>query len=222
MLIDILSLFPGYFNGPFNESIIKRAVEKGLIKIHLTDIRTYTHDKHRRVDDRPYGGGPGMLMTPQPVVDAIRAVKTEHAHVVYLSPQGKTLKADKCRELAQKQHLILLCGHYEGIDQRALDLEVDEEISIGDYVLINGCLAAAVLLETVVRFIPGVLGDPLSAVEESFENGLLDCAHYTRPPVFEGLAVPDVLMNGDHKKIEQWRLSQARDKTRHVRPDLLA
>lgn len=221
MLIDILSLFPGYFQGPFDESIIKQARKKGMIDIRLTDIRDFADNRYRRVDDRPYGGGPGMVMMPQPVTAAIRQVKTAESHVVYLSPQGKPLKAAKSRQLAKKKHLILLCGHYEGIDQRVLDHEIDEEISIGDYVLTNGCLAAIVLLDSVIRFIPGVLGHELAAEEDSFEQGILDCPHYTRPEVFEGHPVPPILLSGHHKEIANWRLQQALKKTREVRPDLL-
>lgn len=221
MIIDILSLFPEYFKGPFDESIIKRAREKGLIEIRLTNIRDFADNRHQRVDDRPYGGGPGMVMMPQPVTDAIRRVKSEHAKVIYLSPQGKVLTAAKCRELAQEKHLVLLCGHYEGVDQRVLDAEVDEEISIGDYVLTNGCLAAIVLVDGVIRFIPEVLGHASAAEEDSFEKGILDCPHYTRPEVFEGRAVPSVLLSGNHEKIAAWRHEQALEKTRNVRPDLL-
>lgn len=220
MLIDILSLFPGYFTGPFDESIIKRAREKGLINIRLTNIRDFADNRYRRVDDRPYGGGPGMVMMPQPVTAAIRHVKTPQSRVIYLSPQGKPLTAAKCRQLAEESHLILLCGHYEGVDQRALDAEVDEEISIGDYVLTNGCLAAIVLVDSVIRFIPGVLGHALAAEEDSFEKGLLDCPHYTKPEVFEGQAVPPVLLSGHHQEIAKWRHEQALRKTREVRPDL--
>lgn len=221
MLIDILSLFPGYFTGPFDESIIKRAREEGLINIRLTNIRDFADNRFRRVDDRPYGGGPGMVMMPQPVTAAIRHVKTPQSRVIYLSPQGKPLTAAKCRQLAQENHLILLCGHYEGVDQRVLDAEVDEEISIGDYVLTNGCLAAIVLVDSVIRFIPGVLGHALAAEEDSFEKGLLDCPHYTKPEVFEGQAVPPVLLSGNHQEIAKWRREQALRKTREVRPDLL-
>lgn len=221
MLIDILSLFPGYFSGPFSESMIKRAREKGLVNIRLTDIRDFADNCYHRVDDRPYGGGPGMVMMPQPVTAAIRHVKTPQSRLIYLTPQGRRLTAAKCRQLAQEEHLILLCGHYEGIDQRVLDHEVDEEISIGDYVLTNGCLAAIVVVDGVIRFIPGVLGHALAAEEDSFEKGLLDCPHYTRPEVFEGQAVPAVLLSGNHREIAKWRQEQALKKTREIRPDLL-
>jgi tRNA (guanine37-N1)-methyltransferase len=221
VIVDILSLFPGYFKGPFDESIIKQARKKGLLEINLVDIRDFADNRYRRVDDRPYGGGPGMVLMPQPVSAAIRHVKDSKARVIYLSPQGTLLTAAKCRELAKEERLVLLCGHYEGIDQRVLDNEVDEEISIGDYVLTNGCLAAIVLLDAVIRFIPGVLGHTLAAEEDSFEQGRLDCPHYTRPEVFEGQAVPSVLLSGNHKEIAAWREEQALKKTRKVRPDLL-
>ncbi len=220
VLIDILSLFPDYFSGPFDESIIKRAKERGLVQIRLTNIRDFADDRHRRVDDRPYGGGPGMVMMPKPATAAIRYVKTSQSHVIYLTPRGKQLNAAKCRELSKKPHLILLCGHYEGIDQRILN-QVDEEISIGDYVLTNGCLAAIVIVDSVIRFIPNVLGHRLAAEEDSFENGLLDHPHYTRPEIFEEQAVPSVLLNGNHQEITNWRREQALSKTREVRPDLL-
>lgn len=221
MRIDILSLFPEYFKGPFDESMIKLAKKNGIIDIKLIDIRDFADNKFRRVDDRPYGGGPGMVMMPQPVSSAIRSVKTPESKVVYMSPQGKVLTAAKCRELAALEHLVILCGHYEGIDERVLESEVDEEISIGDYVLTNGALAAIVLVDAVVRFIPGVLGHELAASEDSFEQGLLDCPHYTRPEVFEGQKVPDVLIGGNHKKIAEWRKMKALEKTRRMRPDLL-
>lgn len=221
MIIDILSLFPDYFQGPFDVSMIKRAVEKGILTIKHTNIRDFAHDTHRTVDDRPYGGGPGMVLKPQPVVDAVRSVKTDDSHVVLLSPQGKTLNANKCIELALKKHLVFLCGHYEGIDERAVSLEVDEEISIGDYVLTNGCLASIVVIDAMARFIPGVLGNEEAAMQDSFSRGILDAPHYTRPPEFEGLKVPEVLMHGNHKQIEKWRLAEALQKTKLVRPDLL-
>lgn len=191
------------------------------MEIRQTDIRDFAENRHKKVDDRPYGGGPGMVMMPQPAVAAIRHVRTQDARVLYLSPQGKLLTAAKSRQLSREKHLILLCGHYEGIDQRILDKEVDEEISIGDYVLTNGCLAAIVLVDSILRFIPGVLGHELAADEDSFEKGLLDCPHYTRPEVFEGLTVPSVLLSGNHQEIANWRREQALKKTREVRPDLL-
>lgn len=219
MDIEILSLFPEYFVGPFDESILKRAREKGLLNITHVQIRDFATDKHRRVDDRPYGGGPGMVLKPEPVVRAIRHVRREDSHVVYLSPRGSVLTAEKCRELGQKKHLILLCGHYEGIDERALG-EVDEEISIGDYVLTNGGLAAIVVVDALARHVEGVLGNPEAAKEDSFESGLLECPQYTRPPLFEGMGVPEVLLNGNHEQIALWRQAQALEKTKLTRPDL--
>lgn len=221
MRLDILSLFPGYFKGPFDESMIKRAVQAGILDIHLTDIRDFADNRHRRVDDRPFGGGPGMVMMPQPVAQAIRSVKTPESRTIYLTPQGKTLTAARCRELASHKHLILLCGHYEGIDQRVLDSDVDEEISIGDYVLTNGCIAAIVLIDAVIRFIPGVLGHEAAANDDSFEQGILEGPRYTRPPVFEGQAVPDILLSGNHQAIEKERKKAAMEKTKRQRPDLL-
>lgn len=219
MRIDILSLFPGYFLGPFDESIIKIARKKGIIDIRLIDIRDFAENKHRKVDDRPYGGGPGMVLMPQPVVSAIRSVKTEDSRVIYLSPQGPLLNAAKSRELAQHKHLIFLCGHYEGIDERIIESEVDEEISIGPYVLTNGCLAAIVVTDAMIRFIPGVLGHEQSAAEDSYENGRLDYPHYTRPEIFEGRKVPEVLLSGNHKNIEAWRQERAEEKTKNVYPE---
>lgn len=220
MLIDILSLFPEYFSSPFEVSIIKRAIEKGLIKIDLTDIRKFTEDKHNRVDERPFGGGPGMVLSPKPVVDAINSVKKEDSHVVYLSPQGSLLTAKKGKELSKKKHLVLLCGHYEGIDQRAIDMSVDEEISIGDYVLTNGCLPAIVLIDVVSRFIPGVLGHPEASEKDSLENGLFKGPVFTRPEEFEGRKVPEVLLQGHHAKIEDWRFIEGLEKTKKIRSDL--
>ncbi len=221
MKITILSLFPEYFRGPFDESIIKQAQAKGLFNIQHVDIRQFAENKHRRVDERPYGGGPGMVLMPEPVKRAIDSVREADSYVIYLSPQGKLLTAKKSRQLAEKSNLILLCGHYEGIDERVLQTEVDEELSVGDYVLTNGCLAAIVLVDTVVRFLPGVLGHQEAANEDSFENGILDCPHYTRPELFEGMKVPEVLLSGNHKKIAEWRKETALQKTKLVRPDLL-
>ncbi|MBN1915335.1 MAG: tRNA (guanosine(37)-N1)-methyltransferase TrmD [Parachlamydiales bacterium] len=219
MLIDILSLFPEYFESPLNFSIMKRAIEDGIITIRLGDIRIFSHDKHKKVDDRPYGGGPGMVLAPQPVVDAIRSVKSEHSRVIYLSPQGKKLNAALCKDLAKEKHLVFLCGHYEGIDERIMK-EVDEEISIGDYVLTNGCAAAVVAIDALMRFIPGVLGDLDSAKRDSFEENMFACPQYTRPEVFEGVCVPSVLLNGNHQEIEKWRKQKGLEKTKRVRPDI--
>lgn len=219
---DILSLFPDYFKGPFDESIIKRAKEKGLVDIHHLNIRDYADNKSRRIDDRPYGGGPGMVMMPQPLTRAIRSVQSPEARVIYLSPQGSLLTAAKCRELANYNHLVLVCGHYEGIDERVIKSDINEEISIGDYVLTNGCAAAIVVLDAVMRFVPGVLGHEDAASQDSFEKGGgLDCPHYTRPEEFEGHKVPDVLLSGNHKLIAEWRRLKGLEKTRLVRPDLL-
>lgn len=223
MEIDILSLFPAYFRGPFDVSMMQRAREAGLLDVRLIDIRDFAENKHNRVDDRPYGGGPGMVLTPGPVARAIRSVrKTEkRSRTIYLTPQGTPLTAEKCQELALEEHLILLCGHYEGVDERVIESEVDEEISIGDYVLTNGCIAAIVLIDAVMRFIPGVIGHPDAAKEDSFQNGLFDAPHYTGPKDFEGKAVPLVLLQGNHAEIRKWRLSQALEKTQRVRPDLV-
>ena len=220
MIINILSLFPEYFQGPFNVSMLMRAEKNGFISIRHTDIRDFADNKHRKVDDRPFGGGPGMVMKPDVVVSAIRSLRTPTSHVVCLSPQGQLLKAAKCQELAKKEHLILLCGHYEGIDERAIELEVDEEISIGDYVLTSGCAAAIVLVDAVARFVPGVIGHPDAALQDSFQEGIFDAPHFTRPEVFEGLAVPQVLRGGNHAEIQKWRKREALKKTGRVRPEL--
>jgi tRNA (guanine37-N1)-methyltransferase len=222
MRVDILSLFPGYFRGPLEESILKRAQESGLMQVGLVDIRDFSDNKHNKVDDRPYGGGPGMVLMPGPVARAIASVRQPTSRVIHLTPQGTPFSAAKAQELAGYEHLIFLCGHYEGVDQRVIDREVDEEISIGDYVLTNGCLAALVVIDAASRFIPGVLGDEESAQQDSFQESLLDCPHYTRPEVFEGVAVPEVLLSGHHQKIAEWRRETALEKTRRVRPDLLA
>ncbi len=219
--IDILSLFPSYFRSAFGESILKRAQEKELLEIQFIDIRDFSSEKRAEVDDRPYGGGPGMVLMAEPVVKAIRNVREKDSHVVYLSPQGKTLNREKCKELSDHKHLILLCGHYEGIDERAIELEVDEEISIGDYVLTSGAPAAIVLVDSVARFVPGVVGNADAVYQDTFEMGVFDCPHYTRPRVFEGKEVPEVLCNGDHAKIDKWRKEKGYAKTKRVRPDLV-
>lgn len=220
MEIDILSLFPSYFKGPFDVSMLMRARENGHLEIRHVDIRDFAEDR-RRVDDRPFGGGPGMVLCPEPVSKAIGSVKKRNSHVVYLSPQGSMLTAEKCERLAKCEHLILLCGHYEGVDERVIQRDVDEEISIGDYVLTSGCAAAIVLVDAVSRFIPGVIGHPDAVREDSFQQGIFDAPHYTRPEVFEGMEVPLVLRNGNHAEIRKWRKSEAIKKTCRVRPDLV-
>jgi|GEM_PF-203137 len=220
MDIEIISLFPGYFKGPFDESIIRRAREKKLLNIRHTNLRDFCTDKHKRVDDRPFGGGPGMVLKPEPMVRAIQSVKRPASYVVHLSPQGKTLDHETSRRLSKKEHIILLCGHYEGVDERILQ-EVDEEISIGDFVLTNGALAAIVCVDAVCRFVPGVLGDAQSSEQDSFSGGILDSAHYTRPAVCELTgAVPEVLLSGNHEDVARWRKQQSLTKTQQVRPDL--
>ncbi len=221
MKLDVLSLFPEYFKGPLDTSILKRAIEKGHLDLNLVDIRTYCTDRYQRADDRPYGGGPGMVLMAEPVVKAIRAHKSPKSKTIYLSPQGKKLTPKRAQELSKEEHLVLLCGHYEGIDERALLADVDEEISIGDYVLTNGCLPALVLIDALSRFIPGVLGHEDSVYQDSFESGLLDCPHYTRPQEFEGMEVPEVLLSGHHGKIDEWRKKIAYEQTLKKRPDLI-
>jgi tRNA (guanine37-N1)-methyltransferase len=221
MKYTILSLFPSYFDSPFDVSIIKRAKDQGIITIDHVDIRNFATDKHKTVDDRAYGGGPGMVLKPEPLVKAIRSVRQDDSTVIYLSPQGKVLNAALCRELAKKSHLVFVCGHYEGIDQRVIDLEIDEEICIGDYVLTSGAPATVVLIDAITRFLPGAIGHPEAVNQDSFEEGMFDTPHYTRPPEFEGLKVPEVLLSGHHTRIEDWRKKQALEKTKQVRPDLL-
>ncbi len=221
MKFTILSLFPEYFRGPFDASIIKRAREQGLIDIDLIDIRSFAEDKHKTVDDRPYGGGPGMVMMPGPCIRAIRSEKGPKTHVIYLTPQGAPLTAKKCESLARQEHILLLCGHYEGVDQRVIDKEVDEEISIGDYVLTNGCLPAIVLVDGVSRFIPGVLGHEEAARSDTFQSNIFEGPQYTRPELFEDIQVPGILLGGNHREIEKWRKNKAIEKTRQVRPELM-
>lgn len=219
MQFDVLTLFPEMF-ASMEQSIIGKAVEKNLININLVNIRDFSENKHKKVDDTPYGGGAGMVMMPDVVYRAYQSVKTEDAKVIYLSPQGKTLNQKKVEELSKEKHLILLCGHYEGIDQRVIDKIVDEEISIGDYVLTGGELPAMVLIDSVSRYIEGVLKQD-SIKEESFSNGLLEYPQYTRPEIFEGEKVPEVLLSGHHENIEKWRKQKALEITKIKRPDLL-
>ena len=220
MKIDILSLFPEMFVSPFNESIIKRAREKGLLEINLINIRDFAPGKHQQADDYPFGGGAGMVMKADVVVPAITSCKSTDSWVVHLSPQGKTLNQKRVEELGQKNHLVLLCGHYEGIDHRVMEL-VDEEISIGDYILTGGELAAMVVVDAVSRMIPGVLGAEESASEESFSGALLEYPHYTRPRIYQGQEVPEVLLSGHHENIRRWRKQQSLLMTLLKRPELL-
>ncbi len=223
MKIDILSLFPEMFSGFLNSSILGKAIENGIIQVALINIRDFSRDKHRRVDDYPYGGGAGMVMMPQPLYDAVSSIKKEHpaARVVLTSPRGKPLVQKKAQQLSQEEHMVIICGHYEGIDQRIVDSIVDEEISIGDYVLTGGELPAMVIVDAVTRLLPEVLGSPRSLEEESFKGGLLEYPQYTRPAEFMGMAVPEVLLSGNHKRIEEWRREKALEATRKFRPDLL-
>ena len=222
MKITILTIFPEMFT-PLHESILGRAQKAGLLEIREVDIRSYSKNKHHNTDDAPYGGGAGMVMLAQPIVDAIRDVQGEHfsGRRIYLSPRGETLTQKKVEELAKEEELILLCGHYEGVDQRALDLCIDEEVSIGDYVLTGGELAALVVVDAVGRLCDGVLPAAECFENESHMNGLLEYPQYTRPEVWEGMAVPEVLLSGHHGKIEAWRQEQSLERTMRKRPDLL-
>ena len=221
MKIDILTLFPEMF-APLKSSMLGRALENNLFELNLIDIRDFTLDKHKKVDDYVFGGGDGMLMTPQPLYDAIMSVKQDNSHVIYLSPKGRTLNQRIVKSISETyDHLILICGHYEGIDQRIIDLCVDEEISIGDYVLTGGELPAMVLVDAVLRYVPNILGNDHSATDESFSNNTLEYPQYTRPRVFMGLEVPEVLISGNHKNIEEWKKEQSLKETKNRRPDLL-
>jgi tRNA (guanine37-N1)-methyltransferase len=220
--IQILTPIPAIAEGVLRESILGRAQEAGLVKLEAMDLRRWTNDRHRTVDDAPYGGGPGMVMKIEPIAEALAELRRPETKVVFLTPQGRTLTQPIVRDYAMAEHLILLCGHYEGVDQRVADHLVDDEISIGDYILTNGVLGALVLTDAIVRLIPGVLGDDQSAVTESFETGLLDHPHYTRPVEFNGWDVPPILLSGNHGSIATWRAEQALEATKKRRPDLLS
>jgi len=222
MQIDVITLFPEVVTVPLNASIMGRAQEKGALELRVHDLREHGRGKYRQVDDLPYGGGPGMVMRPEPIFAQIEAIKTPQSRVIFMSPQGQRFDQRAAQRLSAEPHLIFLCGHYEGVDQRVVEALVDEELSIGDYVLTNGAIAAAVVVDAIVRLLPGVLGDEQSAVQESFgESGLLDHPHYTRPAEFRGMKVPDILLSGDHAKVAKWRKEQALDRTRANRPDML-
>ena len=219
MRFDILTLFPEMFK-TLNQSVIGKAIEKDVININIINIRDFSKDKHKKVDDTPYGGGAGMVIKPDVVYDAYKSVEDKNAKVIYLSPQGKTLTQEKVKSLSKEKHIILLCGHYEGIDQRVLEKIVDEEISIGDYVLTGGELPAMVLIDAVSRHIDGVISKE-STEEESFSEGLLEYPQYTRPEIFLGEKVPEILLSGHHEKIKKWREEKSLEITRQKRPDLL-
>ncbi len=225
MRFDIITIFPELFTGVVECGIIRRAMQSGLVDIRIINLRDFTKDKHRSVDDRPYGGGEGMVFMPEPLFEAIEycrgAEKDVNSQVVLLTPQGKTWSQNLAAEFATNPHLILICGRYEGVDQRVIDNLVDREISIGDFILSGGEIPAMVILDSVVRLIPGALGCLDSAVNESFSTGLLDFPQYTRPAEFRGQSVPEVLLSGDHAKIEKWRKEQALEKTKRARPELL-
>ncbi|MCF8721328.1 tRNA (guanine37-N1)-methyltransferase [Nitrospina gracilis Nb-211] len=220
---DIITIFPGMFASPFNESILKRAQEQGLVQIGVHDLREHTLDKHNRVDDYPFGGGAGMVMGVEPIDRAVQSVKQQspNAHTILLSPSGRPFDQAKAWELSKKEALILVCGRYEGVDERVRECVVDEDLSVGDYVLSGGEIPAMVLVEAVSRLVPGVIGDETCLEEESFSQGLLEYPQYTRPRDYKGWTVPDVLTSGDHKKIRDWQKDEARKKTRQNRPDLL-
>lgn len=225
MTFHILTIFPGFFEGPFRYGVVARAAEAGVLQIQLHDLRDWTYDRHRTVDDRPFGGGEGMLLKPAPVFEAVESIWPERVpeqRVVLLSAQGRLFNQEVARRLVSYQELLLICGRYEGVDERVAAHLADEELSVGDYVLSGGELAAAVLVDCVARLLPGVLGNENSALRESFgEDGLLDCPQYTRPADFRGWKAPDVLLGGNHEEIRKWRERAARDKTASNRPDLL-
>lgn len=222
LLIDVLTVFPGMLRGFLEESMLKRAVSMGAVIFRTIDLRDFAHDARRTADDRPYGGGPGMIMKPELWVEAIETVRTSGARVILMTPSGQTFRQAEARRLAQEKHLILLCGHYEGIDERVRDALVTDELSIGDYVLTNGALPAAVVADAVVRLLPGVLGGGEAATQdESFTEPLLEFPQYTRPAIYRGMAVPDVLQSGNHAEVAAWRKGQALDRTARQRPDLL-
>ncbi len=222
MKIDIITLFPKMFDGPFAESIIKRAQEKGLLKINIHNLRKWTKDKHKTVDDHSFGGGTGMVLMIEPIYKALKELKKKESKIILLTPQGKVFKQEKAKKLSKEKHLIFICGHYEGVDERIKEKLIDEEISIGDYVLTGGELPTMVVIDTITRLIPGVLNKKEAKEIESFSfKGLLEYPQYTRPAVFKGWQVPKILLSGNHQKIEDWRKKKALEKTKKRRPDLL-
>ena len=228
MRIDIITLFPDICRAPLNESIMKRAQENGVLDLHIHNLRAWTSDKHHVVDDAPFGGGQGMVMKPEPIFAAVEDlrnqtsnIKNQTSKVILMSPTGRRFDQRMAEQLSHESNLIVVCGHYEGVDHRVVDHLIDEEISIGDYVLTNGGIAAVILVDAVVRLVPGVLGDEQSAHDDSFREGLLEAPQYTRPAEFRGCKVPEILLSGNHGEIAKWREEQARKRTRENRPDLL-
>jgi tRNA (guanine37-N1)-methyltransferase len=221
MKIDVLTLFPAMFAGPLDESIVKRAREAKLLDLKIHNLRDWTHDRHKTVDDKPFGGGPGMLLKVEPLFEAIESLQREKTKVILLSPSGRKFTQEIARELSQEKDLLLVCGSYEGFDERVREALADDELSIGDYVLTNGALPAMVVIDAVARLLPGVLGDDESSHDESFSHGLLEYPQYTRPAEFRGMKVPEVLLSGNHAEIEKWRREQAKSRTEKQRPDLL-
>jgi len=224
MKIDLVTIFPGILDGPFKESMIKRAVDRGLVEINLVDLRSYTHDRHRQVDDTPYGGGSGMILKPEPLFEAVEDLKSKAdcdcPYVILMTPQGSRFDQASAKKLSGKKHLILVCGRYEGVDERVRTALIDEELSIGDFVLTGGELAAAVVVDAVVRLLPGFITEE-AAANESFSDSLLEHPHYTRPPVYRGMEVPSVLQSGNHAEIDRWRRKESIKRTYERRPDLL-
>jgi tRNA (guanine37-N1)-methyltransferase len=221
MKIDVLTLFPAMFAGPLDESIVKRAREKKLLDLKIHNLRDWTHDRHKTVDDKPFGGGPGMLLKVEPLFEAVESLQRAETKVILLSPSGRKFTQEIARELSLKKDLLLVCGSYEGFDERVREALADDELSIGDYVLTNGALPAMVVIDAVARLLPGVLGDDESSRDESFSAGLLEYPQYTRPAEFRGMKVPEVLLSGNHAEIEKWRREQAKLRTEKQRPDLL-
>jgi tRNA (guanine37-N1)-methyltransferase len=220
MKIDVLTLFPEMFAGPLDESIIQRARTSGVLDLRVHNLRDYTHDRHKTVDDKPFGGGPGMLLKPEPIFEAVEHLAGENTRVILVSPAGRTFNQAIARELAGEQQLLFICGSYEGVDDRVRQALADDELSIGDYVLTNGNLPAMVIIDAVTRLLPGVLGDDESSRDESFSQNLLEYPHYTRPAEFRGMKVPEVLLSGHHAEIAKWRVNQAKLRTEERRPDL--
>jgi len=221
MQIDILTLFPEICRAPLSESMMKRARENGIVDLRIHNLRDWTTDKHHIVDDAPFGGGQGMVMKPEPIFAAVESLRTQDSTVALMTPQGKSLTQSLATELSKRDHMIVICGHYEGVDHRVIEHLVDLEISVGDYVLTNGAIAAVVLVDAIVRILPGALGHEQSAADDSFSGGLLEAPQYTRPAEFRGWKVPDVLLSGNHAEIAAWRKAQALRRTQEHRPDLL-